>query len=316
MPFQGIPNVGLSCWLSAGCQCLLRVPQLVRILLTDSLSGPPILAACGTEERGEDVSRGCTAPIATMARGAVAREFRDLARSYWRTEDAHIPSNLTRRLLDSMVTYRPESFAYDQLCDSHEAVVAIMEALHESFRELPEIEEYDLAPSEGIVRLPEWVAFNKINGLSLFTEVFQVQIAQKFGEEESVHHEWGLHLNPREGESAQMAIAREYNPTKGEDIDGKMLTKAVVYAPPALLVTCATGGLKPCGSTLLRVAGFDFELVSAAFHHGNHWTALGVTPETSKHIYGYFDDEVAIGVSSIDQRIDKLAKFLVYRRSS
>ena len=308
---QGIPNVGLSCWLASAAQCLLRVPQLVRILLTDALAGPPILAACGCDERGADVARGASNAI---SHGAVSREFADLARAYWRSTNGHIPSNLTRRLLDSVVTYRPGSFAYDEPCDAHEAVIAILEALHETFRESKDVVEYSEAPSEGLVRKDEWNAWNAASGLSMFTELFQAQILQKFGDEETVVHDWGLCVNPRQNETAQQVVVREFGGTGGEEVGGKKLTKTVVYAPPALVVSCATGGLYPFGSSVLGVAGFRYELMAAAFHSGNHWTSMGKTPETSDHIYAYFDDETSTGVTVLDPRINKIAKFLVYRR--
>ena len=307
---QGIPNVGLSCWLASAAQCLLRVPQLVRILLTDSLAGPPILAACGCEERGADVARGASNAI---SHGAVSREFADLARAYWRSTNGHVPSNLTRRLLDSVVAYRPGSFAYDEPCDAHEAVLAILEALHETFREPAEIAEYSEAPSDGLVRRREWNGWNAINGLSMFTELFQAQILQKFGDEETVVHDWGLCVNPSPNETAQQAIAREYGGS-AEDVGGKTLARTVLYAPPALILTCATGGLHPCGSSALGVVGNRYELMAAAFHGGNHWTAMGKTPETPEHVYAYFDDETSTGVTVLDPRIDRPAKLLIYRR--
>ena len=307
---QGIPNVGATCWLASAVQCLLRVPQVVRILLTDSLAGPPILAACGCEERGADVARGASNAI---SHGAVSREFADLARAYWRSTNGHVPSNLTRRLLDSVVAYRPGSFAYDTQCDAHEALLAILEALHETFREPAGVVEYSEAPSEGFVRRKEWIEWNNVNGLSMFTELFQAQILQKFGDEETVVHDWGLCVNPSPNETAQQAIAREYGGS-AEDVDGKTLARTVLYAPPALILTCATGGLHPCGSSSLGVVGNRYELMAAAFHGGNHWTATGKTPETPDHVYAYFDDETSTGVTVLDPRIDRPAKFLIYRR--
>ena len=263
---RGVPNVGNTCWLSAAVQLLCRVPQVARAMLAEALAGPAVLAAAAAGRRG----------------ARVAGAFRCVACSYWRSAAGDLlPRGVVRELAEALAAYRPASFGLGAPCDAHEAIVSILEALHEAFRE--EEEEFAEAPSTGNVDTPAWRAWNARHGLSVFTEIFQVQYSQTYGDERTVRHEWGFTFSgPAEGAggSPPATLGERLRADFGGAttiVEGKALSKTIAYSPMALLVSSSAGDLRL--DDALRLGSRSYELMAAAFYDAGHWTAVARTPE-------------------------------------
>lgn len=278
----GVANMGQTCWLATAIQCLCHCPQVVRAMLSDAMAGGSIEAA---RERCETAAE-------------VSAALRCVVCAYWRSNNDVLPGKVVRSLLRALEEFRPGCFSPDAPCDAHEAISAVVEALHETFLE-PELRAYEDAPSYVSVDLKAWSDWNGVNGLSIFTELFQVQIRKQHG----WAHEWGLCVSPRPGQTVHEAVA------------ASLADDELVYAPTSLLVSTTAERAK-VGDVLLRVApGFDYELMACGVFTGGHWVAVVRTPSEASGFSLVDDDRVHAFPSAEDVRRCR-ANVFVYRRVS
>lgn len=243
---RGIANLGNTCWLSTAIQLLVRSPQVARVLLSQTSSSEYL-------ERGSSSS------------SAVANAFAVVLRTHWRGSGA-FPLEPVRELEGALEAYK--GFRRGEQHDAGEAILAIVEALHELFEELFD-SRYENAPSTAAVDAAAWEAWNATNKLSIFTEIFQMQSAQSFdGAQPEFTHSWSVVVQ------AGVALGAGVRDELLVDVtvDGKRLTRRPRYLPPSLLVLAPTSDIVP--EAEVEVGGATYELMAAACHASGHWTAL------------------------------------------
>lgn len=266
---RGIPNVGATCWLAAAVHVLARSPQIARVLLSGRSSSPYIARSAGTPS------------------GEIASTFAEVVRAYWRGSGT-MPRAPIRKLARAL----GPKFTVGECHDAAEAVLSIVEALHECFEELFET-RYENAPSSSYVDESAWEAYNDENKLSIFTEIMQNQIEQSIdGAAPVFSHPWAI-VTPPEA-SLGAGVRAEF--TDDVDLGGKTLRKKPRYLAPSLVV------ISPTGMRLeetVEVCGARYELAAAACHAGGHWCAV-VRGED-----GFFevDDERVVPMGHAEGRV-------------
>lgn len=303
---RGLRNTGNACYLNAALQCLLYSPQLTNYFLS--------------EYADADMQRK------RVNACSLATEYAGLVRAMWRSETAPLDPEPVRLALSKI----HKVFANRaQQHDAHEALVAMLQVLHDAMAKTARVEE---SVAEPCVELGPWVAHNKAN-YSFLTEVFQgqmrVEVAGPGYSSTTYEHFWDLSLAiDGSTSSVPQAIARYMEP---HTVDGYRhedayisvdITRTLTYLPLVLVVH-----LKRFDNRRTKIDKFvdyavdmdigdsRYTLFAVCLHSGDvaggHYAAMC----ESHGRWFYLDDDSARQVTDLNSIIQRDAYVLMYRKS-
>lgn len=308
---KGLPNFGQTCYFNAAIQCLAYSPNLVNYLL-----------AAGCVESDLNPKR--------KGASSVASAFASYARDYWtNTGDQADPSDLFKAFIKAC------KFKLDTPHDAHEALVCLIDKLHEGLSRLkPGTQSVALRPE--VSRKP-WV--DSLKGeCSVVTEVFRGQLETQVQApgytSVSYDHFTCLSLAVTDATSLVQCVQRHMAPEQVLDFkvdDGTVaeatLTRKFAYLPRILVVHLkrfdGQGKIVrfidyPCELDLGQYAAAEcqhhYQLFAVCLHRGTtedgHYAVLGEV----KGKWFAMDDETVAPLTDINSIIDKDGYVLLYKR--
>lgn len=308
---KGLPNAGQTCYFNAALQCLVYCPNMTNYFLA------------GHETH--DVN-----PKKKLA-GALATAYASFSRLYW-TQDAATamdPSEVRAAFGKAC-----RGFAPNQQHDAHEALVAILDKLHDG---LSKLKPGDLAVTlRPDVRVKPWTDSLK-GACSVVSEVFRGQLeteVQAPGYASVSHdHFTCLSLAVTDATTLNQCLQRHMAPETVDDfkVDDRVLqaslTKRFTYLPRILIIHLkrfdGDGKIDrfidyPAELNLEEFAvpecAHHYGLFGVCMHHGaandGHYSAVCEV----KGQWYVMDDDAATPLGNINDIIQRDAYVLLYKR--
>lgn len=307
---KGLPNAGQTCYFNAAVQCLAYCPNLTNYMLA-----------------------GCAATDVNAKRkgaSAVAAAFAAFVKEYWTVEgDGPDPSDLFA------VFAKACKFKTNTQHDAHEALVCLLDKLHEGLSRLKP-GDLSVALRPEVCRKP-WVDSLK-SECSVVSEVFRGQLETQIQAPgyTSVSYDHFTCLSLAVGDSTSLALCLQRHMAPEAVLDFKVddqtvveasLAKRFAYLPRVLVVQLKRfdGRAKidrfvdyPAELDLSAYAApqcqHHYQLFAVCMHRGTmddgHYAVLGEV----KGKWFAMDDETVTPVTDINRIIDRDAYMLLYKR--
>lgn len=310
---KGLPNVGHTCYFNAALQCLLYCANMTNYFLA-----------------GADAQDACKKKKLASALGLA---YGEMARDYWRrggvgTAD---PAAVREAFVKAC-----RGFAPQRQHDAHEAMVCLLDRLHDGLSRLkPGAAAVAACPG---VRGDAWAADLK-GSCSVVSEVFRGQVEQTVRAEgytsTTCDHFTSLSLAVKDATSLSQCLQRHMADETVPDFKvgdrqvAARLTRRFTYLPRILVIH-----LKRFDSTGAKIdrfidypaeldmgeytapeCGRHYQLFAVCLHRGaeaggGHYAALGEV----KGVWFEMDDDSARRLEDINNVIQRDAYVLLYRR--
>lgn len=311
---KGLPNAGHTCYLNAALQCLLYSANMTNYFLA------------GAE--GQDVCKK------KKLASALALAYGELVRDYWRREgDVSDPTAVREAFVRAC-----RGFAVQRQHDAHEAMVCLLDKLHEGLSRLKPGAQAVAGRAE--VRAEAWATGLK-GACSVVSEVFMGQVEQAVEAagyaSTSYDHFTSLSLAVNDATSLAQCLQRHMADEAltdfrvGEQTAPATLRRRFTYLPRILVIHLKRFGGD--GSKIDRFIDYPAELDMGAYavpecsrHYqlfavclhrgqgadGGHYTALGEV----RGAWFEMDDDGVRRLEDINHIIQRDAYVLLYRRLS
>lgn len=309
---KGLPNAGHTCYLNAALQCLLYSANMTNYFLS-----------------GQDVQDACAKKKLASALGLA---YGELARDYWRRPGESADPTAVREAFVRAC----RGFAPQRQHDAHEAMVCILDRLHDGLSRLK-------PGGLGVAQRPEvrreaWLADLR-GACSVVSEVFRGQMEQVVEAEgyasTTYDHFTSLSLAVNDAASLAQCLHRHMADERLPDfvVDGQCapatLRRRFTYLPRILVVHLKR--FDGAGAKIDRYVDYPseldlgefavpecprhYQLFAVCLHRGpqadgGHYTALGEVKGT----WFAMDDESVQRLEDINHIIQKDAYLLLYRR--
>ena len=310
---KGLPNAGHTCYLNAALQCLLYCANMTNYFLAEG-----------------EVQDACKKKKLASALGLA---YGELVRDYWRRAGTQADPTAVREAFVKAC----RGFAPQRQHDAHEAMVCLLDRLHDGLSRLkPGAAAVAACPG---VRREAWGADLK-GACSVVSEVFRGQVEQTVRAEEyastTCDHFTSLSLAVKDATSLSQCLQRHMADETVADFrvaDDRhvpaTLTKRFTYLPRILVIH-----LKRFDSSGAKIDRFidypaeldmgeytapdcprHYQLFAVCLHRGTetgggHYAALGEV----KGAWFEMDDDSARRMDDINNIIQRDAYVLLYRR--
>ena len=306
---KGLANGGQTCFFNSAVQCLLYTPNMTNYFLS--------------QKDAEDLN------VKKKGSSGLAAAYGEFVREYWTKEEAAVAP------VYSAFLKACRGFSPGQQHDAHEAMVCLLDKLHDGLSRLKPDASVAVADRPGVAR-KAWTDGLK-NCASVVSEVFRGQVeaqVQATGYTSVTHdHFTCLSLAVNDASSLVHCIQRHMAPEDLQDfkVDGQTiaatLTKRFTYLPRVLVVHLKRfDGCDKIDRFIDYPMELDlklfavpecehhYQLFAVCLHRGTpddgHYTAVAEV----KGRWHSMDDETVAPMKNINDIIQRDAYVLLYKR--